>query len=102
MATGPFARHWTSRVSIITRGQQFLHYGGVDLGQIAFVDSGACRGAHSPRGKQILERDGNAVKRAAIFAVGELTVRLPRLLQRLPGGDRDERAQGGVVPVDEI
>src|ERR1035441_5229517 len=50
--------------------------------------------------KEIRERDRTPVKRSAVLAHGELTVRLPRLFQRLFGGDGNEGAQGGVEPVD--
>ena len=50
-------------------------------------------GRHALLIDQVLERQWNAVERSNPPAGGNLLVRLPRLLQRFVGGDRDERVQ---------
>src|SRR6185312_15056144 len=49
---------------------------------------------------QILDGDGRAMQRSAVAALRELTIGLPRLVERLPGEYERERPQLAVPPVD--
>jgi hypothetical protein len=48
------------------------------------------RGENAPRVVDVLEREGNAVERAAVLARSDLRLRLPRLLPGQVEGGRDE------------